>query len=83
MLEREEELELPAEVIMVIQTSLQLLGNASAQNTIDQRKAILTQTNSQLKSLVRDYDFKEAAQRQLLLHKQRRDWRLHQHSRRP
>ena len=61
VLERTEELELPAEVIAAVQTSLQLLGNASAQNTIDRRKAILTQMNSRLKSLVRDADFKEAA----------------------
>ena len=61
VLERAEELELPAEVIAAIQTSLQLLGNASAQNTTDRRKAILTQLNSRLKSLVRDADFKEAA----------------------
>ena len=47
-------------MISAIQTSLQLLGNASVQNTIDQRKAILTQMNSQLKGLVRDADFKEA-----------------------
>ena len=46
VLEKAEELELPAEVIGAIQTSLQLLGNASVQNTIDQRKTILTQMNS-------------------------------------
>jgi len=61
VLEKAEELELPAEVISAVQTSLQLLGNASAQSTIERRKAVLTQMNSQLKTLVRDADFKEAA----------------------
>ena len=61
VLEKAEELELPPEVISAIQTSLQLMGNASAQNTIDWRKAVLTQMNTQLKALVRDADFKEAA----------------------
>ena len=42
VLEKAEELELPAEVTGAIQTSLQLLGNASLQNTIDWRKTILT-----------------------------------------
>ena len=61
VLEKAEELELPAEVIGAIQTSLQLLGNANAHNTTDRRKAILTQMNSRLKGLVRDSDFKDAA----------------------
>ena len=60
-MEKAEELELPAEVIVAIQISLQLMGNASAQNTIDRRKTILTQMDTQLKALVRDTDFKEAA----------------------
>jgi len=61
VLKRAEELELPPEVIAAIQTSLQLLENASANHTFDRRKAVLVQMNSQLKSLVRDADFKEAA----------------------
>ena len=60
VLEKAEELELPAKVIGAI-TSLQLLDNASVQNTIDWRKTILTQMNSRLRGLVRDADFKEAA----------------------
>jgi len=47
VLEKAKDLELPAEVIAAIQTSLQLLGNASVHNTIDRRKAMLTQMNPQ------------------------------------
>ena len=61
VLKRAEELELPTEVIGVIQTSLQLLGNTNAQNTVARRKALLVQMNPRLKDLVRDGDFKEAA----------------------
>ena len=61
VLERAEELEIPSEVIGAIQTSLQLLGNASAHNTTARRKALLIQMNTRLKDLVRDPDFKDAA----------------------
>ena len=61
VLERAEELELPAEVIGPIQTSLRLLGNANAHNTVARRKALLTQMNPRLKDLVRDGDFKDVA----------------------
>jgi len=61
VLEKAEELELPSEVIVAIKAYLQLLGNASAQNTIDRRKAMLVQMSSQLKGFMGEADFKEAA----------------------
>ena len=61
VLKRAEKLELPTEVIGPIQTSLQLLGNANAHNTVAHRKALLTQMKPRLKDLVRDWDFKDAA----------------------
>ena len=56
VLERAEELNLPAEAIAAIQTSLQLMGNANQHNSIARRNALLMQ----LKQLVEDVDFKEA-----------------------
>ena len=60
VLERAEELNLPAEAIAAIQTSLQLMGNANQHNSIACRNALLMQLNPQLKQLVEDVDFKEA-----------------------
>ena len=60
VLERAEELSLPAEAIVAIQTSLQLMGNANQHNSIARRNALLMQLNPQLKQLVEDVDFKEA-----------------------
>ena len=60
VLERAEELNLPAEAIAAIQTSLQLMGNANQHNSIARRNALLMQLNPQLKQLVEDVDFKEA-----------------------
>ena len=60
VLERAEELSLPAEAIAAIQTSLQLMGNANQHNSIARRNALLMQLNPQLKQLVEDVDFKEA-----------------------
>ena len=60
VLERAEELNLPAEAIPAIQTSLQLMGNANQHNSIARRNALLMQLNPQLKQLVEDVDFKEA-----------------------
>ena len=61
VLERAEELELPAEVIGPIQTSLRLLGNSNIHNIVVRRKALLIQMNPHLKDLVRDGDFKDVA----------------------
>ena len=60
VLERAEELSLPAEAIAAIQTSLQLMGNANQHSSIARRNALLMQLNPQLKQLVEDVDFKEA-----------------------
>ena len=60
VLERAEELSLPAEAIVAIQTSLQLMGNANQHNSIARRNALLMQLNPQLKQLVEDVDFKKA-----------------------
>ena len=60
VLERVEEVSLPAEAIAAIQTSLQLMGNANQHNSIARRNALLMQLNPQLKQLVEDVDFKEA-----------------------
>ena len=60
VLERAEELSLPAEAIAAIQTSLQLMSNANQHNSIACRNALLMQLNPQLKQLVEDVDFKEA-----------------------
>ena len=60
VLERAEELNMPAEAIAAIQTSLQLMGNANQHNSIARRNTLLMQLNPQLKQLVEDVDFKEA-----------------------
>jgi len=61
VLEKAEELNLPAEAVNSIQTSLRLLGNANAHNTTARGKSLLMQMNPHLKDLLRDKDFKEAA----------------------
>ena len=61
MLEKAEELELPAEVIGPILTSLRLLGNANSHNTAARRNSLLMQMNPRLKELLRDKDFEESA----------------------
>ena len=50
VLEKAEELELPAEVIGPIQTSLQLLGKANSHNTAARRNSLLMQMNPGLRS---------------------------------
>ena len=60
VLERVEELTLPAQAIGAIQTSLQLMGNANQHNFIAHSNALLIQLNPQMKQLVEDIDFKEA-----------------------
>ena len=57
VLERAEELNLPAQAIAAIQTSLQLMSNANQHNSIACRNALLMQLNPQLKQLVEDVDF--------------------------
>ena len=60
MLERADELELPAEATSAIQISLQLMGNANHHTSVSRRNALLTQLNLRLKPLFTDADFKEA-----------------------
>ena len=57
VLERAEKLNLPAQAIAAIQTSLQLMSNANQHNSIARRNALLMQLNPQLKQLVEDVDF--------------------------
>jgi len=61
VLEMVDELELMAEVISAIQTSLKLLDNENVHNIIALMKTLLIQMNSQIKNLVRNGDFKDAA----------------------
>ena len=61
LLEKADELELPAEVISGIQTSLQLMGNANYQHSMDRRHALMMQLNPKLKQLINHKDFKDAA----------------------
>ena len=61
LLEKADELELPAEVINGIQTSLQLMGNANYQHSMDRRHALMMQLNPKLKQLINHKDFKDAA----------------------
>ena len=61
LLEKAEELEMPAEVINGIQTSLQLMGNANYQHSMDRRHALMMQLNPKLKHLFSHKDFKDAA----------------------
>ena len=61
LLEKADELELPAEVIIGIQTSLQLMGNANYQHSMDRRHTLMMQLNPKLKQLFSHKDFKDAA----------------------
>ena len=61
LLEKAEELELPAEVIVRIQTSLQLMSNANYKHSFDRRHALMMQLNPKLKQLFSYKDFKDAA----------------------
>ena len=61
LLERDEEFQLPAEAIQMIQASLVLMGNASFHHSTERRKGLLQHLNPQLKQLVEESDFKEAA----------------------
>ena len=49
------------EIIQGIRNAILLLGNASQQHSLQQRKTILQHLNPQLKSLVQDADFAEAS----------------------
>jgi len=61
LLEKVEELELPAEVINGIEISLQLMGNANYQHSMNQKHALMMQLNPKLKWLFSYKDFKDAA----------------------
>lgn len=61
LLERDEELQLPAEAIQMVQTSILLMGNASFHHSMERRRALLQHLNPQLKQLVEESDFKDAA----------------------
>ena len=60
VLERAEEFSLPPEAINMIQTSIQLMGNANYHHSTERRKALLQHLNPLLKQLVEESDFKEA-----------------------
>ena len=51
---------LEAEIIQGVRNTILLLGNASQQHSLQQRKIILQHLNPQLKSLVQDADFADA-----------------------
>ena len=61
LLERDEELQLPVEAIQMVQTSILLMGNASFCHSTERRRALLKHLNPQLKQLVEEIDFKNAA----------------------
>ena len=61
VLEKAEELELPAEVIVGIQTSLLWMGNANYQHSMDRRHALMMQLNPKLKQMFSHKDFEDAA----------------------
>ena len=61
LLEKADELNMPVEVISGIQTSLQLMGNANYQNSMDRRHALMMQLNPKLKQLFSYKDFQDAA----------------------
>ena len=60
VLERAEEFSLLPEAINMIQTSLQLMGNANCHHSTERRKALLQHLNPLLKQLIEESDFKEA-----------------------
>ena len=53
-------MELPAEVIHAVQTTLQLMGNANNHHSAARRNALMVQLNPQLKQQFKDKDFKKA-----------------------
>ena len=59
VLERAEKFSLPPEAINMIQTSIQLMGNANYHHSTERRKALLQHLNLLLKQLVEESDFKE------------------------
>ena len=61
ILEKAEELELLAEVIVGTQTSLLLMGYANYQHSMDRRHALMMQLNPKLKQLFSHKDFKDVA----------------------
>ena len=61
ILEKVEDLDIPAEVITSIQTSLQLMGKVNYHNLVSRRNVLLTQLNPRLKPLFNDADFKDSA----------------------
>ena len=61
LLERDEEFQLPAEAIQMIQASIVLMGNASFHHSTERRRGLLQHLNPQLKQLVAESDFMEAA----------------------
>ena len=61
ILEKAEELNMPIEVISGIQTSLQLMGNANYQHSMDRRHALMMQLNPKLKQLLSYKDIQDAA----------------------
>ena len=60
VLEKADDFVLPPEAINMIQTSLQLMGNANYHHSSERRKILLQHLNPQLKQLVEESDFKEA-----------------------
>ena len=59
VLERAKEFSLPPEAITMIQTSLQLIGNANYHHSSEYRKMLLQHLNSLLKQLI-ESDFRDA-----------------------
>ena len=60
LLEKADELNMSVEVISGIQTSLQLMGNANYQHSMDRRHALMMQLNPKLKQLFSYKDFRDA-----------------------
>ena len=60
VLERAEEFSLPPDAINMIQTSIQLMGNANYHHSTERRKVLLQHLNPLLKQLVEKSDFKDA-----------------------
>ena len=59
VLGRAEEFSLPPEAINMIQTLIQLMGNANYHHSTERRKALLQHLNPLLKQVVEESDFKE------------------------
>ena len=60
VLDRAKEFSLPPEAINMIQTLIQLMGNANYHHSTERRKVLLQHLNPLLKQLVEESDFKEA-----------------------